>query len=87
MILTSAPITCPDPAGQYELFKFDPVEVASIKEAAQIYEAIRDASLLGARDFPSGLLTENGIERYTISYNGRVWGMDRTLAYDPHLHR
>ena len=86
MILTSAPITCPDLAGQYELFKFDPVEVASIKEASQIYGAIRDESGLGGRDFPSGLITENGIVSYTISYNGRVWGMDRTLAYDPHLH-
>lgn len=50
--------------------------VSNVDEASRLYQQLRDASGLGASEWPSGKLS-NG---YTISYNGRVWDGEKLVS-------
>jgi hypothetical protein len=49
-------------------------QVQSLEQASEFYCAARDRSGAGASRFPSAkIVTENGTEVASVSYNGRVW--------------
>lgn len=83
---TTAPIAPPpappsEPAVQMTLkIGARSMPVGSAQEASEVYQRLRDASGVGASELPSATLEPGGLR---ISYNGRVWGPNRELIYDP----
>jgi hypothetical protein len=55
-------------------------QVASIRQAVDMYTAARDKSGYGASQMPRAtIVSSNGTHLYGISYNGRVWDGDKPL--------
>lgn len=68
------------------------IVVADNPEASRAYAKRRDASNLGARDFPEGTVWDG--QRYVarVTYNARVWSIPTmrgkpTLLHDPATER
>lgn len=60
---------------------------ANLPAMSALYEAAREASYLGASEFPYGIVRDlNGDYVATISYNGKVWLGEpgaKECVYDP----
>jgi len=55
-------------------------QVASISEAVAMHNEARDASEHGSSKFPRvTIVNSHGTHLYGISYNGRVWDVDKPL--------
>ena len=49
--------------------------VQTLREASTKYAAARDASGMGASEFPEAYIYRDGTKFARISYNGRVWDL------------
>ncbi len=54
---------------------------------SEIYCKIRDRSGLGASQFPNAMIHNDVGDSYRVSYNGRIWKIEETLAYTPEAEK
>lgn len=56
-------------------------QVASIREAIDMYSTARDNADHGSSKMPTvSIVSNTGLHLYRVSYNGRVWGVDGELT-------